>query len=177
MKYNIVYADPPWSYSDKSLHKGGAARYYSTMGLDSICSLPVESIVDDNCALFLWVTFPHLNNAFKVINSWGFKYKTIAFNWVKKNKKSDSLFWGMGHYTRSNSEICLLGLRGKLKRVNSDVHSVLIDKVTQHSKKPFEIKKRIVRLFGDIPRIELFARDLTDGWDAWGNEVDSNILL
>lgn len=105
------------------------------------------------------------------MKAWGFSYKTIGFNWIKKNKKSDSLFWGMGNWTRSNSEICLMGIKGKPKRVAANVHSVVMTPIEQHSKKPDEVRKRIVQLCGDVPRIELFARQYADGWDCWGNEV------
>ena len=109
--------------------------------------------------------------ALKVIKEWGFEYKTCGFSWVKKNKKADSLFWGMGYYTRSNNEICLLATKGKPKRVSSGVHQVVIDKIREHSRKPDCVRDRIVKLCGDLPRIELFARQKTPGWDVWGNEV------
>ena len=133
--------------------------------------MPVQDISGDNCILFLWVTMPQLPNAFEVINSWGFKYKTVGFTWVKKNKKQDSWFWGMGNWTRANAEICLLATKGNPKRVNAGVHSVIDTPVEEHSKKPDTVRDRIVTLCGDLPRIELFARQKTQGWDVWGNEV------
>lgn len=172
-KYNIIYADPPWSY--KTGHtkkwKGLAERHYSTMTIKEIEKLPVEKIADKDAVLFMWVTFPCLKEGLKVIEEWGFTYKTIAFNWVKQNKKGSGLFWGLGFWTRSNSEICLLAIRGKPKRISASVHSVIMSPVQQHSEKPEEAKKRIVELMGDLPRIELFAREVSPGWDAWGNEV------
>lgn len=176
-KYNIIYADPPWEYSDKSKHRWGAERHYKTMSLKDIKNLDIDSIADDNCALFLWVTFPHLESWIELIKAWGFKYKTIWFNWVKLNKKSWTPFWGMWHYTRSNSEICLLAFKWKIKRINSDVHSVLLENIDKHSKKPDITREKIVRLFWDIPRIELFARNKTEWWDIWWNELDNNINL
>ena len=119
----------------------------------------------------MWATFPMLREALDVIEAWGFTYKTIAFNWVKQNKNGAGLFWGLGNWTRSNSEICLLAVKGKPKRVSSSVHSVLLSPVRQHSQKPAEIRDRIVELMGDLPRIELFAREAAPGWDAWGNEA------
>jgi N6-adenosine-specific RNA methylase IME4 len=179
-KYNIIYADPPWAfntYNDKGKEKS-PDKHYKCMGITSIQNLDIKNICDDNCVLLMWVTFPCLEQAFSVIKSWGFTYKTNAFTWVKKNKKSDSLFWGMGYYTRSNAEICLLATKGKpLKRISKSVHSVIISNIEHHSKKPDDIRNRIVSLFGDIPRIELFARSKTDGWDVFGNEVDSDIDL
>lgn len=114
---------------------------------------------------------PQLNIAFELINAWGFEYKTCAFVWVKKNKVKDSWFWGMGNWTRANAELCLLATKGKPKRVDAGVHSVIDTRVEQHSKKPDEARKRIEQLMGDKTRIELFARQRVDGWDAWGNEI------
>lgn len=147
------------------------------MNIDDICNLPVKNIASENCVLFLWVTFPTLLDSFKVIEAWGFNYKTVAFVWVKHNKKTPTLFWGMGFWTRANAEICLLATKGKPKRISAKVHQVIISPIEEHSKKPNEIRKRIVDLIGDLPRIELFARQKTDGWDVWGNEVDSDIKL
>jgi len=171
-KYKVIYADPPWSYKDKALSGNrGAICKYPTQSIEWIKSLPIKEIADKDCVLFLWVTMPKLNEVFKVIESWGFQYKTCAFNWVKKNKKADTWFMGMGHWTRANSEICLLATKGKPKRVDASVRSVLDDKIMRHSKKPDEARKRIVQLMGDVSRIELFAREYKDGWDCWGNEV------
>ena len=169
-KYGIIYADPPWSYNDKA-GKRGVDKKYSVQSISWIKNLPVESLAMKDCALFMWVTMPQLNHAFDVISSWGFEYKTCAFTWVKKNKKSDSFFWGMGSWTRANAELCLLGTRGRPKRVSAGVHSVVYSPIEMHSKKPDEVRDRIVKLMGDIPRIELFARQRTPGWDGWGDEL------
>jgi len=171
-KYNIIYADPPWSYRDKSASgKRGASFKYKVQEQDWICNLPVQDISDDNCILFMWVTMPQLPNAFEVINSWGFKYKTCGFTWVKKNKIKDSWFIGMGNWTRSNSELCLLSVKGKPKRADASISSVVDTPIEQHSKKPDVVKDHIVKLCGNLPRIELFARQKTQGWDVWGDEV------
>ena len=114
---------------------------------------------------------PKLNECFDLISSWGFEYKTCAFTWIKTNKKSDSLFWGMGRWTRANPEVCLLAAKGTPKRLSASVHSVVMSPIREHSRKPDEVRDRIVELVGDLPRIELFARQRVDGWDAWGNEV------
>lgn len=106
-----------------------------------------------------------------MIDAWGFVYKTIAFAWVKENKKSGGLFWGLGNWTRSNVEVCLLATKGKPKRINAGVHSVVMSPIGRHSEKPSEVRDRIVKLCGDVPRIELFARQEAEGWDCWGNEV------
>ena len=172
-KYNIIYADPPWQFTawSKKAQKH-VSQHYQTMTIDDIKSLPVNDLAADNAVLFIWATFPNLKWAFDVIEAWGFTYKTCAFTWVKQNKKSNSLFWGMGYYTRSNAEVCLLATKGKpLPRVSHRVHSAIISPVEAHSKKPDEARERIVELFGDIPKIELFARQKTGNWDCWGDEV------
>lgn len=171
-KYQVIYADPPWSYRDKaSAGRRGAGYKYPTQTQSWIEQLPVKSIADKNCALFLWVTMPKLNECWDVISQWGFEYKTVAFTWVKKNRKSDSWFWGMGNWTRANAELCLLATKGKPKRVNAGVHSVIASPVRKHSQKPEEARTRIVQLVGDLPRIELFAREAAPGWDVWGDEI------
>lgn len=173
-KYNIIYADPPWTFKNWS-DKGqrNVNEHYETMSVKEIGDIPVKSIADKDCVLLMWATFPCLEKALKAIKDWGFEYKTVAFTWVKTNRKNkESLFWGMGYYTRSNAEICLLATKGKpLERKSHKVHSVIVSPIEEHSKKPFEARNKIVELFGDIPRIELFARQYADGWDCWGNEV------
>ena len=141
------------------------------MDIEDIYKLPVEDIADDNCCLFIWVTYPCLEQGIETIKRWGFTYKTCAFSWIKKNKKSDSLFWGLGYWTRANNEICLLGTKGNPKRVSKSVHQVVMDKIREHSRNPDCVRKRITDLCGDLTRIELFARQEHHGWDCWGNEV------
>ena len=178
-KYGIIYADPPWHYRVYS--KKGAGRsaesHYPTMTIEEIQALPVSELADKDCALFMWITFPLLKESLSVLSAWGFKFKTIAFVWIKQNRKSDSLFWGMGYWTRANAEFCVLATKGKPKRMAKNVHQVIISHIEEHSKKPDEARRRIVRLMGDLPRIELFARQKSAGWDVWGNEVESNIIL
>jgi len=171
-KYEIIYADPPWKYKDTaSSGKRGASFKYDVQDHEWICSLPVKNITANDCVLFMWVTMPQLPNVFEVIKAWGFEYKTCGFTWVKKNKIKDSWFMGMGNWTRSNSELCLLSVKGKPKRMDASVLSVVDTPIEKHSKKPNVVKDRIVQLCGDLPRIELFARQKTKGWDVWGNEV------
>jgi len=178
-KYNIIYADPPWTfktYSEKGKDRS-PEKHYDCMSIDDIYKLPVQDISEDDCVCFMWVTYPLLKEGIKTLEEWGFTYKTCAFSWVKQNKKSGGLFWGLGYWTRANNEICLLGTKGKPKRLSKGVHQVVMETevvntaVEKHSKKPEVVKDRIVELCGDIPRIELFARQTTKGWDAWGNEV------
>lgn len=175
-QYSVIYADPPWRY-ERKIGGGTAEQHYPTMSLEEICALPVADIAAKDSALFLWATFPQLQEAFRVIEAWGFTYRTLAFLWLKQNRKADSWFWGMGYWTRSNAEICLLALRGHPKRADSGVHQLIVSHIEEHSKKPVETRARIVRLMGDVPRIELFARQKTKGWDVWGNEVDCDIRL
>lgn len=171
-KYQIIYADPPWSYRDRALAgERGAGCKYNVMSMDDIKTLPVKELAEADAVLFMWVTMPMLEEAFAVMRAWGFTYKTCAFTWIKQNKKSDSLFWGMGNWTRANAELCLLGVKGKPKRINAGVHSVITSHIEEHSKKPAETRERIVKLMGDIPRIELFARQTAEGWDRWGLEA------
>lgn len=173
-KYSIIYADPPWTfktYSDKGKDRS-AEQHYPCMTKEDIQKLPIREICKDDCVLFLWVTAPCLLEGLELLKKWGFEYKTFGFTWIKQNKKNDSLFWGMGYYTRANAEICILATRGKpLKRQSRGVHQVVMSKIREHSRKPDEVRDRIVELFGDLPRIELFARQHFDGWDCWGNEV------
>lgn len=173
-KYKVIYADPPWSYRVWPRSDAGrtASSHYRVMSLDDIKDLPVESLADKDCALFLWVTYPNLTEAFEVIDAWGFKYKTVAFTWVKQCRKSDNIFTGMGHWTRANAEICLLAVKGHPKRVAKNVKQVIISHIEEHSKKPSEVRTRIENLMGrDLTRIELFARQAADGWDRWGLEA------
>lgn len=178
-QYNVIYADPPWEYKTYSKKGKGrsAERHYPTMTLEQIKALPVADIAADDCTLFMWTTTPLLEDSFAVLRAWGFQYKTVAFVWVKQNKKSDGLFWGMGHWTRANAELCILATKGRPKRESASVHQVIISHIEEHSKKPNETRERIVKLVGDLPRVELFARQKADGWDSWGNEVACDITL
>lgn len=144
------------------------------MAISDIAALPVADLAAPNCALFLWVTWPQLPAGLQVIDSWGFEYKTIAFTWIKTTK-TGKLAWGMGNWTRANSEPCLLGIKGRLKK--GRCRCPLCDYVTEEStpRKPDEVRERIVQLLGDVPKIELFARQKVSGWDCWGNEVERDI--
>ena len=175
-KYSVIYADPPWRYK---MYKGNGKieKHYPTMELDEIKALPVKELADKDCILFLWATLPMIPEALQVIKAWGFEYKTTAFVWVKLSRHSDGIFWGMGYWTRSNVEICMLATKGHPHRRAKNVHQVIVSHVEEHSKKPAEARRRIEALIGDVPRIELFARQSPPGWDVWGNEVVSDITL
>ena len=178
-KYQIIYADPPWTfktYSEKGTGRS-PSQHYDLMSKKEIQALSIQDISDDNCVLFLWATYPCLEEALELIKIWGFEYKTVGFTWAKKNKKADSWFMGLGYWTRANAEICLLATKGKPTRIDKGVHSLIEGRIEEHSKKPDLVRNRIVKLMGDLPRIELFARYKTEGWDVWGNEVESDIEL
>lgn len=172
-KYKIIYADPPWNFKHYSEKGKGRSpdNYYKTMSLQDIKDLPVEGMAADDSVLFLWTTFPFLEKSFEVIKSWGFTYKTVGFVWVKRNKKSSNWFWGMGYWTRSNAEICIIATRGKVTRQSSSVSQIIDTPIEGHSKKPDIVRDKIVELVGRLPRIELFARQKISGWATWGNEI------
>ena len=175
-KYNVIYADPPWRYKMWKGH-GKIEKHYPTMVLEDIKALPVGELADKDCVLFMWATMPMLHEALQVIKAWGFEYKTTAFVWVKLNRQSSGIFWGMGFWTRSNVEICMLATKGRPHRRAKNIHQVIISHVEEHSKKPAEARRRIEALMGDVPRIELFARRPAKGWDVWGNEVVCDIQM
>ena len=196
-KYNIIYADPPWKYWGGRV-KGAGIKHYPVMELKDICRLPVNEIAADDSVLFLWTTFPKIYEALEVITAWGFEYKTVAFVWVKQTKSGGDWFMVLqflsqssktrfaafavgksarGYWTRSNAEICLLATKGKPVRFSKAVHQLIISPVEQHSKKPDVTRDKIVELAGNLPRVELFARQKARGWDVWGNEVDCDITL
>lgn len=168
-KYNIIYADPAWKYWESG--NKNQSLHYKTMTIEEICSLPVKNIADDDCVLFLWVTYPILQQAFDVIKAWGFEYSTAAFVWVKKNRQQDTPFVGCGSWTRANSELCLLATKGNIMRLDASVSQIIEAPIEEHSKKPDVVREQIVRLVGKLPRIELFCRNPAEGWDVWGNEA------
>ena len=168
-KYQIILADPPWewkTYSEKGREKT-PDRHYPLMSLEQLSKLPIKNISDNNCILFMWVQDAHLKNAIRLGEDWGFTYKTIGFVWDKQN-------FGMGYWTRKGAEICLLFTKGNPKRSawGRGVRQFLSERAQEHSRKPEEIKKRIIILMGDLPRIELFARQKTPGWDCIGNDIN-----
>ena len=147
------------------------------MSVGEISKLNIAEVAADDCVLFLWATFPQLQEALQVVKAWGFQYKTVAFVWLKQNKSGKGWFFGLGFWTRGNAEICLLAKRGKPKRHSAGVHQFIISPVEEHSKKPDVTRDKIVELAGDLSRVELFARQKTPGWDVWGNEVTSDLTL
>lgn len=179
-KYNVIYADPPWSYGDKGFGKrvNGAdtgsfapeAGRYSTMSMLDMCRLPVRKIAASNSVLLMWATSPLLPEGLELMRAWGFKFKTVAFVWSKITSTGKEVA-NLGQYTMGNTEIVLLGTKGSVPRHSRSVRQLVVAERVRHSQKPQEVRDRIVALFGDVPRIELFARNTTPGWDVWGNEV------
>ena len=180
-EFNVICADPPWTFQTWSAEGKGRSpeQHYDCMSLADVRALPVQDIAAEDCALFLWVTDPLLPEAFKLIDAWGFTYKTVAFYWAKLNKSAPRLLFavpdfhtGMGYWTRANPELCLLATKGKPQRVSMSVRRLVIEPRREHSRKPDEVADRIVHLMGDVPRIELFGRQSRRGWTTWGNEAD-----
>ncbi len=184
MKYQIIYADPPWSYNDKMTGRGAESKY-RTQDLKWIKGLPVYSLADKNCVLFLWAVSPQLPEALDVIRAWGFEFKTVAFCWSKTHGTDRGLVANLGRWTMGNIELCLLATKGTPQRARKNVRQLVLASRTQHSRKPLAVRKRIVELMGDLPRVELFARDdgskdifnnsPMDGWDSWGNEAKKGL--
>jgi site-specific DNA-methyltransferase (adenine-specific) len=182
-KYKIIYADPPWKYGDARNYPtknnptgaGGAVKHYEVMSLEELRILPVQSIADEDCALFMWATGPKMDWAVDVIKAWGFRFVTIPFVWIKvKNDYSDVRKDGIGSYTLNNAEYILLGKKGAYWRESTTVKQVGMYPKLKHSEKPKEFREAIVSLLGDVSRIELFARQKVKGWDYWGNEIGEN---
>ena len=192
-KYNIIYADPPWHFSagirSSKKDKNGKYLYYTpsttigakyqTLKPDQIKALPVATIAADDCVLFLWTTDSHLPVALEVMNAWGFEYRTVAFIWNKKEKSGKQVCY-YGKWTMKGSEICLLGTKGKPHGfIKSHKVRQLVEAIrdrTKHSGKPDEVRNRIIELMGDLPRIELFAREAAEGWDAIGFDIDGRSI-
>jgi len=186
-KYNIIYADPPWNLQYLKETKRGINVYdlpYQTMSLKDICELKVTEICEANAILFLWVTDNYLPYMSKVMNSWGFEYVTVGFVWNKTAKTTSGVNATLSKYTRKSCEFCYIGKRGKYLVKNPGIVDQYIGTPKgRHSRKPDDVRNRIVEMCGDLPRIELFARPLTPmwptmpGWDVFGNEVENTISI
>lgn len=175
--YSIIYADPPWAYDDAGCN-GAAAGQYPTLDCKAIAELPVHLLAERDCVLFMWATYPLLREALATIEGWGFEFKSIAFQWVKLNKRQPTPFYGLGRWTRGNTEPCLLATRGKPRPASKSVSQLVIepeiihDPLRGHSAKPIVVRERIVDLMGPRTRVELFARERCEGWDATGFDLD-----
>ncbi|WP_392564354.1 MT-A70 family methyltransferase [Orbus wheelerorum] len=201
-KYSLIYCDPPWQYSNQAT-RAATNNHYPTMSLQEIKQLPISEISDKNSILAMWYTAAFSDEAKAVAEAWGYKVKTMKlFTWVKMNKcykdnidkqlnknhvtcADDVLSlvfgqtkFGLGNYTRANSEDCLIAVKGKgLERLDKSISQVIYAPISKHSEKPQEARIRLERLYGNVPRIELFARGNIDNWDAWGNECRNSVEL
>lgn len=188
MKYAALLIDPPWNFTTYS-NKGkdrSPEKHYPTMGLDALKSLNVAALMADDCAVFMWVTWPTLPDAMELGRAWGLTYKTCAFCWAKTNRKTmgsfallseeSNWFLGLGYWTRANTEPCLLFTKGSPKRKGKGVRQLVVSAIQRHSQKPDCIYNRIESLV-DGPYLELFARQRVPGWAAWGNEVPSDVEI
>lgn len=183
--YQVIYADPPWWYNQRlngNTRFGRGAGYYPLMRTNEIAALEIPAAKDS--VLFLWATCPLLPDALKVVESWGFIYKTVAFTWIKLNRNDRRLKFGTGYYSKSNAELCLLATKGKiLKPAVNTMSSVVMTPIGQHSRKPDTVRHRIELMYPNASRLELFARpvelmyDPFEGWHVFGNEVQSDIGL
>lgn len=179
-KYQLIYADPPWQYRDTcNSGKRGAQHKYSVMTLNDICRLPIHEIADDRCLLAMWWVPPMPLEALQVVKAWGFRFMTMkGFTWHKTNRKKGGSAMGMGSMTRANTEDMLFAVKGKLpERQNAGIIQHVSSARRDHSEKPAVFRDLLVELVGDVPRIELFARDNVKGWHAWGNECRCDIDL
>jgi N6-adenosine-specific RNA methylase IME4 len=175
--YQVIYADPPWDYAGRQQHTTttatkSALEHYNTMELADLEKMNVESLCHDDCLLFLWTSSPHLPQAIKLMKAWGFEYKTVAFVWYKQKTNP-------GYYTMSECELCLVGKRGKIPtpRGTRNEKQFLSEMRRNHSQKPNEIRERIARMFPTQKRLEMFARERTEGWDVFGNQVEGSIQI
>ena len=175
--YSIIYADPCWNYARREQHNKKEANksvddHYNTMTLDELKKLKVPSLCAKDCLLFMWTSSPHLSQAIELMSSWGFEYKTVAFVWYKERTNP-------GYYTMSQCELCLVGKKGNIPspRGSRNEKQFLSELRGRHSQKPAEVRNRIMRMFPDQKKIELFSREQVDGWDCWGNEVQSTISI
>lgn len=180
MKYSLIYADPPWTYKDKCADgKRGAGFKYPTMSVADICRLPVWELAADSCLLAMWWVPTQPVEALKVMEGWGFRLMTMkGFTWHKTNKHKGNNALGMGWMTRANSEDCLFAVKGKLPpRLDASICQHVTAPRMEHSAKPEAFREKLVQLLGDVPRIELFARQQAEGWDCWGNQCDQSVIL
>lgn len=179
-KYNIILIDPPWKFNARNntttRFGGGVTDKYPTLKLSEIRDLNISKIAADDCALFMWATTSagdsDLSEKLSLFKHWGFRLVNEGFTWVKVNPNSLTPFFGVGYYTKSNAEHCYLGIKGKMKPISNKVSSLIIAPREKHSKKPDIIRDKIVELFGDLPRCEVFARETAKGWDSIGNEIN-----
>lgn len=179
-KYNIIYADPPWQFSSVKTGgsmKSGAAAKYPTMTLDQLKALDVPAICEKDCVLIMWYVSSQPQEALDLVKAWGFTLKNMnCFVWQKLTTNLMPHF-GMGYWTRAGAECALIAVRGKPKSENKAIRQVRAEMMGEHSEKPAVFRDDIVKLCGDLPRLEMFARCVPEGWDVWGNEVEKSLTI
>lgn len=169
-QYDLIYTDPAWSYN-KKVGQGIADDQYSTMCLEDIGKLPVNQLLKDDGVVYMWITFPFLNMIEYICDYWGLEYVTVGFNWIKLNDDGTP-FFGIGHHTKSNGEVCVILRKGKgLKVQDNSISQVIMTKKDKHSKKPHICYSHIERLYPDASKLEMFARHRREGWNVWGNQA------
>lgn len=178
MKYQIIYIDPPWDYNNTQhtgkggKKTGGAKSHYPTMKLPELKKLKpmIDQLADNDCLIFMWSSSPHLDQAIELIKSWGFKWSTVGFVWDKQRVNPSS-------YTMSQIELCLIGKKGRIPKPRGarNIRQFVSELRGKHSAKPKEVRLRIDQMFPIQNKIELFAREKVEGWDSWGNEIESDI--
>jgi len=170
--YGAILIDPPWRFAtyDRKEHVGRGRPHYRSLSTQEIIRLPLYKFAAPDCALFVWVSWPQLEDALLAIACWGFDYKTCAFCWIKSTA-SGTPAMGTGYWTRANSEVCLLATCGHPRRLSRSVPQAIIEPRREHSRKPDCVRERIERLVAG-PYLEVFARSRRPGWTAWGDEID-----
>jgi len=179
-KYSVIYCDPPWEFNSVKTGgsmKSGAAAKYPTMTLEQMKALDVQSLCEKDCVLIMWYVSSQPQEALDLVKSWGFTVKNMnGFIWVKLTKMFLQ-FFGMGYWTRAGAECAIIAVKGKPKPVNKAVRQVRLAVIGDHSEKPAEFRQDIEKLFGDVPRLEMFARCAPAGWDVFGNQVNGSIEI
>lgn len=198
-RYSVILLDPPWKYNSRANHqtrfRGGVHGHYPTMTMPEIAALPIAQLAAPVAAVCMWCTFPYLDTQIQLFAHWGFRFRTQLATWIKLNPKGydlpkddpnyvhgkpyvlyrdgrfHSVFFGVGYYTKSNPEVLLLGMRGQLPTQTDALSSVIMAPRREHSRKPEESYELIEALFGEVPRLELFARHAHHGWDTYGNQL------
>jgi N6-adenosine-specific RNA methylase IME4 len=178
--YNLIYADPPWKFNEVktggSLSSSAAAKYLTT-SIDDLKAMNIPSIAADDCALVMWWVGAMPQEAIDLVSSWGFNLKNMnGFVWQKLTVKHNP-FFGMGHYSRAGSESCIIAIKGRPKVISHSIRAVQSHPIMAHSQKPDLFRRLCVDMFGDVPRVELFARARSPGWDVFGNEVEGSIVI
>lgn len=185
--YRVIYADPGWQYRSKKAGgsmKSGSAQHYSVTTVGEISALPIRNLRHpEGSALFLWTTVPMQPEGWQVFNAWGFDYKTEIF-WIKDGQDPTTGEispgrLGMGSWFRGQVEVCLVGIKGDVRAFRCQKKNYVFEKTTKHSKKPEAVRRLILEATEALggPRVELFSRDLVDGWDHWGDEVYTDLTL